>query len=97
MILSDRKAGRKLPPHWVRQPSDRLTTRGSPRTLRAEGRKATVLGVNFELGGQYVIGVDTPVVEQRGYAWPRKGGGCCKQDVLTAVGKAAASLTEQTW
>jgi len=54
------------------------------------GSKATVWG-NFELGRQYVIGVDA-VVATTGYAGQGTGGGCCQTDVLKAVGKAAAQL-----
>jgi serine/threonine protein kinase/Flp pilus assembly protein TadD len=90
-ILSDRKVGETLR-LMGRQPSDRITQDVSRELCVRTGSKAIVLGSISNLGGQYVIGVDAVGCSSGDTLAKEQEEAATKQDVLKALGKAAASL-----
>ena len=90
-ILSDRKVGETLR-LMGRQPSDRITQEVAKELCVRTGSKAIVLGSISNLGGQYVIGVDAVGCSNGDTLAKEQEEAAAKQDVLKALGKAAASL-----
>ena len=90
-ILSDRKVGETLR-LMGRQPSDRITQEVAKELCVRTGSKAIVLGSISNLGGQYVIGVDAVGCSNGDTLAKEQEEAAGKQDVLKALGKAAASL-----
>jgi tetratricopeptide (TPR) repeat protein len=90
-ILSDRKAGETLR-LMGRQPSDRITQDLARELCVRTGSKAIILGSISNLGGQYVIGVDAVGCSTGDTLAKEQEEAAGKQDVLKALGKAAASL-----
>ena len=90
-ILSDRKAGETLR-LMGRQASDRISPDVARELCVRTGSKAIVLGSISNLGGQYVIGVDAVGCSNGDTLAKEQEEAAAKQDVLKAVGKAAASL-----
>jgi len=90
-ILSDRKVGETLR-LMGRQPSDRINHDVARELCMRTGSKAIVLGSISNLGGQYVIGVDAIGCSSGDTLAKEQEEAATKQDVLKALGKAAASL-----
>src|SRR2546428_1537164 len=90
-ILSDRKVEDTL--HLMGHTSNERITRDIARELCVRtGSKAIILGSIFNLGGQYVIGVDAIGCGSGDTLAKEQEEAATKQDVLKALGKAAASL-----
>jgi serine/threonine protein kinase/tetratricopeptide (TPR) repeat protein len=90
-ILSDRKVEETL--HLMGRTSNERVTRDMARELCIRtGSKAFLLGSVSNLGGQYVIGVDAIGCSSGDTLAKEQEEAATKQDVLKAVGKAAASL-----
>ena len=90
-ILSDRKVEETL--HLMGRPSNERITRDVARELCIRtGSKAIVLGSISNLGGQYVIGVDTVGCSSGDTLAQEQEEAASKQDVLKALGRAVASL-----
>jgi eukaryotic-like serine/threonine-protein kinase len=90
-ILSDRRVGETL--HLMgRQPTDRITEDVARELCVRTGSKVIVLGSISNLGGQYVIGVDAINCSNGDTLAKEQEEASAKQDVLKAVGRAAASL-----
>jgi eukaryotic-like serine/threonine-protein kinase len=90
-ILSDRKVGETLR-LMGSQPSTRITPEVARELCVRTGSKAIVLGSISNLGGQYVIGVDAVGCSNGDTLAKEQEEAASKQDVLKALGKAAASL-----
>jgi eukaryotic-like serine/threonine-protein kinase len=90
-ILSDRKVGETLR-LMGHQPSDRVTQELARELCVRTGSKAIILGSISNLGGQYVIGVDAVGCSSGDTLAKEQEAAETKQDVLKAIGKAAASL-----
>jgi len=90
-ILSDRKVGETLR-LMGRQPGTRITQDIARELCVRTGSKAIVLGSISNLGGQYVIGVDAVGCSSGDTLAKEQEEAAGKQDVLKALGKAAASL-----
>src|SRR6202162_4768272 len=90
-ILSDRKVGETLR-LMGRQPSDRISQDVARELCMRTGSKAIMLGSISNLGGQYVIGVDAIGCSSGDTLAKEQEEAATKQDVLKALGKAAASL-----
>ena len=90
-ILSDRKIGETL--RLMGSQANTRITRDVARELCVRtGSKAIVLGSISNLGGQYVIGVDAVGCSNGDTLAKEQEEAPTKQDVLKALGKAAASL-----
>jgi serine/threonine protein kinase/tetratricopeptide (TPR) repeat protein len=90
-ILSDRKVEETL--HLMGRTSTERITRDVARELRVRtGSKAFLVGTISNLGGQYVIGVDAVGCSSGDTLAKEQEEAATKQDVLKALGKAAASL-----
>jgi eukaryotic-like serine/threonine-protein kinase len=90
-ILSDRKVGETLR-LMGRQSSDHITPDVARELCVRTGSKAIVLGSISNLGGQYVVGVDAVGCSNGDTLAKEQEQAAGKQDVLNALGKAAASL-----
>jgi len=90
-ILSDRRVGETLR-LMGRQPTDRITEDVARELCVRTGSKVIVLGSISNLGGQYVIGVDAINCSNGDTLAKEQEEASAKQEVLKAVGKAAASL-----
>jgi serine/threonine protein kinase/tetratricopeptide (TPR) repeat protein len=90
-ILSDRKVGETLR-LMGRQPSDRITPDVAKELCVRTGSKAIVLGSVSKLGDQYVVGVDAVGCSNGDTLAKEQEQAASKQDVLSALGKAVASL-----
>jgi len=90
-ILSDRKVGETLR-LMGRQPSDRITQEVARELCVRTGSKAIILGSISNLGGQYVIGVDGVGCNTGDTLAKEQEEAATKQDVLKALGQAAASM-----
>jgi eukaryotic-like serine/threonine-protein kinase len=90
-ILSDRKAEETL--HLMGRPSTERITRDIARELCTRtGSKAIVLGSISNLGGQYVIGLNTVGCSSGDTLATEQEQASVKQDVLKALSAAASSL-----
>ncbi len=90
-ILSDRRVEETL--HLMGRPSNERITRDVARELCIRtGSKAIILGSISNLGGQYVIGIDTVGCSSGDTLAQEQEEAASKQDVLKALGKAVASL-----
>ncbi len=90
-ILSDRKAEETL--HLMGRPSTERITRDVARELCIRtGSKAIVLGSISNLGGQYVIGLNTVGCSSGDTLATEQEQASAKQDVLKALGTAASTL-----
>jgi eukaryotic-like serine/threonine-protein kinase len=90
-ILSDRKVEETL--HLMGRISNERITRDIAREICLRtGSKAIILGSIFNLGGQYVIGVDAVGCSSGDTLAKEQEEAATKQDVLKALGKAASSL-----
>jgi len=90
-ILSDRKVEETL--HLMGRTSNERVTRDIARELCVRtGSKAIILGSIFNLGGQYVIGVDAIGCGSGDTLAKEQEEAASKQDVLKALGMAAANL-----
>ena len=90
-ILSDRKVEETL--RLMGRPSSERVTRDVARELCVRtGSKAIMLGSISNLGGQYVIGIDAVGCSTGDTLATEQEEAANKQDVLKALGKAAASL-----
>ena len=90
-ILSDRKVGETL--RLMGRPSNERITRDVAGELcMRTGSKAILLGSISNLGGQYVVGVDAIGCSSGDTLAKEQEEAATKQDVLKALGKAAASL-----
>jgi eukaryotic-like serine/threonine-protein kinase len=90
-ILSDRKVEDTL--HLMGHTSNERITRDIARELCVRtGSKAIILGSIFNLGGQYVIGVDAVGCSSGDTLAKEQEEAAAKQDVLKALGMAAANL-----
>ncbi len=90
-ILSDRKVEDTL--HLMGRVSNERITRDIARELCIRtGSKAFLVGTISNLGGQYVIGVDAVGCSSGDTLAKEQEEAATKQDVLKALGKAAASL-----
>jgi eukaryotic-like serine/threonine-protein kinase len=90
-ILSDRKVEDTL--HLMGKPSTERVTRDVARELCIRtGSKAFLQGSISNLGGQYVIGLDAIGCSSGDTLAQEQEEAANKQDVLKALGKAAASL-----
>src|SRR5246500_1350227 len=90
-ILSDRKVGETLR-LMGRQPGDHITRDVAGELCMRTGSKAILLGSISNLGGQYVVGVDAIGCSNGDTLAKEQEEAATKQDVLKALGKAAASL-----
>jgi serine/threonine protein kinase/Flp pilus assembly protein TadD len=90
-ILSDRKVVETLR-LMGSQPGTRITQDVARELCVRTGSKAIVLGSVSNLGGQYVIGVDAVGCSSGDTLAEEQEEAASKQDVLKALGKAAASL-----
>ncbi len=90
-ILSDRKVGDTLR-LMGREASTRITQEVARELCVRTGSKAIVLGSISNLGGQYVIGLDAVGCSSGDTLAKEQEETTSKQDVLKALGKAAASL-----
>jgi serine/threonine protein kinase/Flp pilus assembly protein TadD len=93
-ILSDRKVSETLR-LMGRQPDTRITRDAARELCIRTGSKAIVLGSISNLGGQYVIGIDAVGCSNGDTLAKEQEEAASKQDVLKALGKAAASLREK--
>src|SRR5713101_1573478 len=90
-ILSDRKAEDTL--HLMGHTSNERITRDIAREVCVRtGSKAIILGSILNLGGQYVIGMEAIGCSSGDALAKEQEEAATKQDVLKALGKAAASL-----
>ncbi len=90
-ILSDRKVEDTL--HLMGHTSNERITRDIARELCVRtGSKAIILGSIVNLGGQYVIGMEAIGCSSGDALAKEQEEAATKQDVLKALGKAAASL-----
>jgi len=90
-ILSDRKVEETL--HLMGRTSNERVTRDMARELCVRtGSKAIILGSISNLGGQYVIGVDGVGCNTGDTLAKEQEEAATKQDVLKALGQAAASM-----
>ena len=90
-ILSDRKVGETL--RLMGRPSnDRITRDVAGELCVRTGSKAILLGSISNLGGQYVVGIDAVGCGSGDTLAKEQEEAATKQDVLKALGKAAASL-----
>ncbi len=90
-ILSDRKVEETL--HLMGRPSTERITRDVARELCIRtGSKAIVLGSISNLGGQYVIGLNTVGCSSGDTLATEQEQASTKQDVLKALSTAASSL-----
>jgi serine/threonine protein kinase/Flp pilus assembly protein TadD len=90
-ILSDRKVEDTL--HLMGRASNERITRDVARELCVRtGSKAFLLGSISKLGGQYVVGVDAVGCSSGDTLAKEQEETATKEDVLKALGKAAASL-----
>jgi eukaryotic-like serine/threonine-protein kinase len=90
-ILSDRKVEETL--RLMGRPSTDRITRDVARELCIRtGSKAIVLGSISNLGGQYVIGLNTVGCSSGDTLATEQEQAATKQDVLESLGRAAASL-----
>ena len=90
-ILSDRKVEETL--HLMGRPSTEKITRDVARELCIRtGSKAIVLGSISNLGGQYVIGLNTVGCSNGDTLATEQEQAATKQDVLKALGTAASAL-----
>jgi eukaryotic-like serine/threonine-protein kinase len=90
-ILSDRKVEETL--HLMGRTSNERITRDIARELCVRtGSKAILLGSVSKLGGQYVVGVDAVGCSSGDTLAKEQEEAATKEDVLKALGKAAASL-----
>jgi serine/threonine protein kinase/Flp pilus assembly protein TadD len=90
-ILSDRRVGETLR-LMSRKPNDRVTQDVARELCVRTGSKAIILGSISNLGGQYVIGVDAVGCSSGDTLAKEQEEAATKQDVLKALGQAAASL-----
>jgi serine/threonine protein kinase/tetratricopeptide (TPR) repeat protein len=90
-ILSDRRVGETLR-LMGSQPSARITPEVARELCVRTGSKAIVLGSISNLGGQYVIGMDAVGCSNGDTLAKEQEEAASKQDVLKALGKAAAIL-----
>jgi serine/threonine protein kinase len=90
-ILSDRKVSETLS-LMGSQPGTRITAGVARELCVRTGSKAIVLGSISKLGEQYVIGVDAVGCSNGDTLAKEQEEAGSKQDVLKALGKAAASL-----
>ncbi|MGO9124624.1 MAG: protein kinase domain-containing protein [Terriglobales bacterium] len=90
-ILSDRKVGETLR-LMGRELSTRITQDVARELCVRTGSKAIVLGSISSLGGQYVIGLDAVGCSSGDTLAKEQEEAASKQDVLKALGNAAASL-----
>jgi eukaryotic-like serine/threonine-protein kinase len=90
-ILSDRKVSETLG-LMGSQPGTRITPGVARELCVRTGSKAIVLGTISKLGEQYVIGVDAVGCSNGDTLAKEQEEASSKQDVLKALGKAAASL-----
>ncbi|MGA8234715.1 MAG: tetratricopeptide repeat protein, partial [Candidatus Acidiferrales bacterium] len=90
-ILSDRKVEETL--RLMGRPSSERVTRDVARELCVRtGSKAIMLGSISNLGGQYVVGIDAVGCSSGDTLATEQEEAATKQEVLKALGKAAASL-----
>ncbi|MGA8233019.1 MAG: protein kinase, partial [Candidatus Acidiferrales bacterium] len=90
-ILSDRKVEETL--RLMGRPSNDRVTRDVARELCVRtGSKAILLGSISNLGGQYVVGIDAVGCSSGDTLATEQEEAATKQEVLKALGKAAASL-----
>ncbi len=90
-ILSDRKVGDTL--RLMGSPSNERITRDVAGELCVRtGSKAILLGSISKLGGQYVVGIDAVGCSNGDTLAKEQEEAATKEDVLKALGKAAASL-----
>jgi serine/threonine protein kinase/Flp pilus assembly protein TadD len=90
-ILSDRKVGETL--RLMGRPSNERITRDVAGELCIRtGSKAILLGSISNLGGQYVVGIDAVGCSNGDTLAEEQEEAATKQEVLKALGKAAASL-----
>ncbi len=90
-ILSDRKVGETL--RLMGRPSnDRITRDVAGELCVRTGSKAILLGSISKLGGQYVVGIDAVGCSSGDTLAKEQEEAATKEDVLKALGKAAASL-----
>ena len=93
-ILSDRKVTETMR-LMGRQPSDRITRDVAGELCVRTGSKAILLGSISKLGGQYVVGIDAVGCGSGDTLATEQEEAATKEDVLKALGKAAASLRSQ--
>jgi eukaryotic-like serine/threonine-protein kinase len=90
-VLSDRKMEDTL--HLMGRTSNERITRDIARELCVRtGSKAIILGSIFNLGGQYVIGLEAVGCSTGDALAKEQAEAASKHDVLQALGKAATSL-----
>ena len=90
-ILSDRKVSETL--RLMGRPSNERITRDVASELCVRtGSKAILLGSISNLGGQYIVGIDAVGCSSGDTLAKEQEEAATKQDVLKALGKAAASL-----
>jgi serine/threonine protein kinase/tetratricopeptide (TPR) repeat protein len=90
-ILSDRKVEETL--GLMGRPSNERITRDVARELCVRtGSKAILLGSISKLGGQYVVGIDAVGCSSGDTLAKEQEEAAAKEDVLKALGKAAANL-----
>jgi serine/threonine protein kinase/tetratricopeptide (TPR) repeat protein len=90
-ILSDRKVGETL--RLMGRPSNERVTRDVAGELCVRtGSKAILLGSVSKLGGQYVVGIDAIGCSSGDTLAKEQEEAATKEDVLKALGRAAASL-----
>jgi tetratricopeptide (TPR) repeat protein len=93
-ILSDRKVSETL--RLVgRQPGDRITRDVAGELCVRTGSKAVLLGSISNLGGQYVVSLDAVGCSTGDSLAKEQEEAATKQDVLTALSKAASSLRRE--
>jgi tetratricopeptide (TPR) repeat protein len=90
-ILSDRKVEETLR-LMGRKPSERISSDVAKELCIRTGSKAFLTGTITNLGGQYVVGIDAIGCSTGDTLAKEQEEAGTKQDVLTAVGKAASSL-----
>jgi serine/threonine protein kinase/tetratricopeptide (TPR) repeat protein len=90
-VLSDRKVEDTLR-LMGHSPNERITRDTARELCVRTGSKAILLGSISNLGGQYVIGVDAIGCSSGDTLAKEQEEAATKQDVLKALGKAAASL-----
>ena len=90
-ILSDRKVGETLR-LMGRASNERITRDVAGELCVRTGSKAILLGSISNLGGQYVIGIDAVGCSSGDTLAEEQEEAATKQEVLKALGKAAANL-----
>jgi serine/threonine protein kinase len=90
-ILSDRKVGETLR-LMGRASNERITRDVAGELCVRTGSKAILLGSISNLGGQYVVGVDAVGCSSGDTLAEEQEEAATKQEVLKALGKAAANL-----